>query len=461
MLTIRVRKKKIKVVNFLIFILFVSFIIYMVFFAFFSLPFFNKSFTYNINLSNYKLSNKTTFKTRLLTCKIKEEVNISSSDKIIKKALNKDLTKDGFKLKNDKYVRTIKRFGFCTNEKDKYVKYHKKGYVKYKLKGNDTVKLKYKDNYDEKYITFKINNKTSRNVYISSNLNTNKIGTYLVKYKLNLYKDNNIILYRKIIVYDDEKPVIKLNGEDKITITYGSYYNEEGFSATDNYDGNITNKVIVKDDINTKKNGTYKISYKVSDSSNNVSKVYRTVVVTDEKKVSKSPNVTVKDGITYIDGILIVNKEYSLPKNYNPGVNEEALKNLKQMQADAKAVGLNIPLISGYRSYETQEKLYKKYVLKDGEKNASTYSAKAGNSEHQTGLAFDIGSVDRSFEGTDEAKWISENAHLYGFIVRYPKGKTSVTGYIYEPWHVRYLGKKIAKKVYESKLTLEEYLNIN
>ena len=295
----------------------------------------------------------------------------------------------------------------------------------------------------------------------TSNLNTNKIGTYLVKYKLNLYKDNNIILYRKIIVYDDEKPVIKLNGEDKITITYGSYYNEEGFSATDNYDGNITNKVIVKDDINTKKNGTYKISYKVSDSSNNVSKVYITVVVTDEKKVSKSPNVTVKDGITYIDGILIVNKEYSLPKNYNPGVNEEALKNLKQMQADAKAVGLNIPLISGYRSYETQEKLYKKYVLKDGEKNASTYSAKAGNSEHQTGLAFDIGSVDRSFDGTDEAKWISENAHLYGFIVRYPKGKTSVTGYIYEPWHVRYLGKKIAKKVYESKLTLEEYLNIN
>lgn len=461
MLTIRVRKKKIKVVNFLIFILFVSFIIYMVFFAFFSLPFFNKSFTYNINLSNYKLSNKTTFKTRLLTCKIKEEVNISSSDKLIKKSLNKDLTKDGFKLKNDKYVRTIKRLGFCTNEKDKYVKYHKKGYVKYKLKGNDTVKLKYKDNYDEEYITFKINNKTSRNVYISSNLNTNKVGTYLVKYKLNLYKDNNIILYRKIIVYDDEKPVIKLNGEDKITIVYGSNYNEEGFSATDNYDGNITNKVIVKDDINTKKKGTYKISYKVSDSSNNVSKVYRTVVVTDEKKVSKSPNVTVKDGITYIDGILIVNKEYSLPKNYNPGVNEEALKNLKQMQADAKAVGLNIPLISGYRSYETQEKLYKKYVLKDGEKNASTYSAKAGNSEHQTGLAFDIGSVDRSFEGTDEAKWISENAHLYGFIVRYPKGKTSVTGYIYEPWHVRYLGKKTAKKVYESKLTLEEYLSIN
>ena len=87
------------------------------------------------------------------------------------------------------------------------------------------------------------------------------------------------------------------------------------------------------------------------------------------------------------------------------------------MQADAKAVGLNIPLISGYRSYETQEKLHKKYVLKDGEKNASTYSAVAGNSEHQTGLAFDIGSVDRSFEGTDEAKWISENAHLYGFIV--------------------------------------------
>lgn len=131
------------------------------------------------------------------------------------------------------------------------------------------------------------------------------------------------------------------------------------------------------------------------------------------------------------------------------------------MQADAKALGLNIPLVSGYRSYETQENLYNKYVKKDGEKKANTYSAKPGESEHQTGLAFDIGSVDRSFANTIEAKWLAENAYLYGFIVRYPKGKTDITGYIYEPWHVRYLGEKKAKDVYLSGLTLEEYLGVN
>ena len=131
------------------------------------------------------------------------------------------------------------------------------------------------------------------------------------------------------------------------------------------------------------------------------------------------------------------------------------------MQADAKALGLDLSLISGYRSYNTQKELYNKYVKKDGEEVANTYSAKPGHSEHQTGLAFDIGSVDRSFANTSEAKWIEENAHLYGFIVRYPNGKTDITGYIYEPWHVRYLGKETAKKVWESGLTLEEYLGLN
>ena len=127
------------------------------------------------------------------------------------------------------------------------------------------------------------------------------------------------------------------------------------------------------------------------------------------------------------------------------------------MQADAKALGLNIPLVSGYRSYETQEKLYNKYVKKDGEKKANTYSAKPGESEHQTGLAFDIGSVDRSFANTIEAKWLAENAYLYGFIIRYPKDKEEITGYNYEPWHLRYVGQELAKYLKKNNLTLEEY----
>ena len=127
------------------------------------------------------------------------------------------------------------------------------------------------------------------------------------------------------------------------------------------------------------------------------------------------------------------------------------------MQADAKALGLNIPLVSGYRSYETQENLYNKYVKKDGEKKANTYSAKPGESEHQTGLAFDIGSVDRSFANTIEAKWLAENAYLYGFIIRYPKDKEEITGYNYEPWHLRYVGQELAKYLKKNNLTLEEY----
>jgi LAS superfamily LD-carboxypeptidase LdcB len=117
-------------------------------------------------------------------------------------------------------------------------------------------------------------------------------------------------------------------------------------------------------------------------------------------------------------------------------------------------------MISGFRSYSTQNTLYNKYVARDGKAEADRYSARPGHSEHQTGLAFDLNSLDQSFENTKEGKWLAENCWKYGFIIRYPKGKESVTGYMFEPWHVRYLGKEVAKKVYESGKCLEEYLGI-
>lgn len=460
MLTIRIRRRRIKIFNWIIFIGFIILLIYILGLLFFSLPLFNKNYSYKVNTTNYKINNNITFKTRLLYCKVKEEINVDTTDKTINKQIRKDLINDGFVLKKDKFIRTIKSFGICKDEKEAFERYSKNNYIKYELNGKDIINLKYKDIYKENYVTFKINNKKNNNINISSNINNNKIGTYFVSYKLNIKDDYNIYLYRKIKVYDDVKPEIKLNGSEEITINYGSKYHEEGFSAKDNYDGNLTKNVVVKDDINTKKAGTYKISYKVSDSSGNIGKAYRIVNVIDEKKVTKTPKVEVKDGITYIDGILIVNKEYSLPKTYDPGVNKEAMNKLKEMQTDASSLGLDLKLVSGYRSYITQDELHKNYVKKDGEEQASTYSALPGHSEHQTGLAFDLGMANSSFEGTDEAKWLEENAHLYGFIVRYPKGKTNITGYVYEPWHVRYLGINNAKKVKESGLTLEEYLGI-
>lgn len=195
-----------------------------------------------------------------------------------------------------------------------------------------------------------------------------------------------------------------------------------------------------------------------------------TVTSVDNPEIKAEFKVTVKAPekieITYIDGILIANKTYPLPSDYNPGENTEARAALNKMFADAKAEGkakkidLNMWVCSGFRSYTVQKNLYNSYVSRDGVKNADRYSARPGYSEHQTGLAFDINYADSRFTGTAQAVWLAENAHKYGFILRYPEGKESVTGYMYEPWHYRYIGVENAEKIYASGLTLEEYFGI-
>ncbi len=166
---------------------------------------------------------------------------------------------------------------------------------------------------------------------------------------------------------------------------------------------------------------------------------------------------------TYINNILIVNKSYPLPKDYRPDNDEltpETSNAFEKMRVDAQAEGLNLYISSGFRSYEYQAQLYQRYADRDGYEKADTYSARAGYSEHQTGLAFDLNTIDDSFANTPEGKWVAENCWKYGFILRYPKGKEVQTGYQYEPWHLRYLGEDMAKKVYDSGLCLEEYLGI-
>ncbi|MEK9199864.1 M15 family metallopeptidase [Lysinibacillus halotolerans] len=170
---------------------------------------------------------------------------------------------------------------------------------------------------------------------------------------------------------------------------------------------------------------------------------------------------------TYVDGVLIANKKYPLPADFAPGENKEARAAFEKMAADAKTAGFELNAFSTYRSYEYQEVLYNNYVSRDGKENADRYSARPGYSEHQTGLAFDIGEKGKEdlwltaeFGESEAGKWLVENAHKYGFILRYPKGKEAITGYMYESWHFRYLGVELATKVKESNLTLEEYLGI-
>lgn len=167
------------------------------------------------------------------------------------------------------------------------------------------------------------------------------------------------------------------------------------------------------------------------------------------------------DGVSYVNGILIANKTYSLPSDYNPGkIDDTVMDAFYEMQSAAAAEGLNLYISSGFRSYNTQYWLYNNYVERDGKEEADTYSARAGYSEHQTGLCFDLNTIDESFAYTPESKWLEQHAQEYGFIIRYPKGKENITGYMYEPWHLRYLGKELAEKVYNSGLCLEEYLGI-
>ena len=171
--------------------------------------------------------------------------------------------------------------------------------------------------------------------------------------------------------------------------------------------------------------------------------------------------VEVIDGKTYVDGVLIANKTYSLPEDYNPGgLLPECKEAFALMQRAAAAKGLNIYVSSGFRSYASQKSIYNRYVGRDGRALADTYSARPGHSEHQTGLAVDLNTITQSFGRTKEGRWVAEHCHEYGFIIRYPEGKSHITGYCFEPWHLRYVGIDAATKIAQSGLCLEEYYGI-
>ena len=184
------------------------------------------------------------------------------------------------------------------------------------------------------------------------------------------------------------------------------------------------------------------------------------------------------NGLTYVDGYLIANKTYLLPSDFVPGDTHKSAKGQRSachdcinnvawaawmdMQKAAKKEKFKLWIKSGYRPYKIQKILFAKYVNRDGQKKADIYSARPGASEHQTSLSFDINLASSSFDRTPEAKWINDNAHKFGFIVRFPKGKKEVTGYKYESWHVRYVGSELAEKLYNGGnwISMEEYFGI-
>lgn len=213
-----------------------------------------------------------------------------------------------------------------------------------------------------------------------------------------------------------------------------------------------------------------------SDSSEFVPPVVPSGNVVSNGTTSKGFQIQEINGATYIDGVLIANKTYALPKDFIPTnpdqpvnadrsstcLDKTLMSAWKIMLKDATAKGLNIYISSGYRSYNYQVNVYNRYVKSDGAAVADTYSSRPGNSEHQTGLCFDLNTIEDSFQYTNEGKWINDNCYKYGFCIRFPKGKDSATGYQYESWHLRYVGVDLATKLYNNGdwLSLEEYFGI-
>lgn len=214
---------------------------------------------------------------------------------------------------------------------------------------------------------------------------------------------------------------------------------------------------------------------KNSDSLSLKSAYFNHIKVVNGKKTIQNPS----------NKLALVNKNYFLPSNYIPHdlvqpnvefsfaemslekrlMRKEAAKSLEKMFTAAKSGGIELVAVSGYRSYSRQKSLFNAEVNRVGEDKAVQAVAVPGSSEHQTGLAMDIGTkatgleLTEGFAKTKEGKWLSVNAHRFGFILRYPKGKENVTIYEYEPWHFRYVGVKAAELIYKHNWTLEEYFH--
>ncbi len=163
---------------------------------------------------------------------------------------------------------------------------------------------------------------------------------------------------------------------------------------------------------------------------------------------------------TFVKGVLVVNKTYGLPACFGSGLTAETRAAFEALRAEASAQGFTLSMNSGFRSYQSQTRIYGSFAASEGRAEADRHSARPGFSEHQTGLAFDLNPVDQSFGRTAAGRWVAANAHRFGLIVRYPEGKDGVTGYMWEPWHLRYVGVPLATTLSESGQSLEEYLGV-
>ena len=331
------------------------------------------------------------------------------------------------------------------------------------------------DNLYEKIKETKKYSKTLETAILENKFNKDYFGEYL-----------NIIYVENKDFIDEVNNLLSLGYKnDEINLFYEKLPDNINVITSNEYDKNISNYLTLSY-FNIDNLDRY-IKYENND--NKFTSVYDTNTIKD--------NYNYEDTVTFVNAYLdkdyytndialskeeekkidvIVNKYYKLSKDYEPddltkidskfasGSNQrlrkEAAIKFEEMAAEALKNGYKIYAGSTYRSYDYQLGLYNRYVAKDGFDEAETFSARAGYSEHQLGLAVDIinGKWEYLSENDEEYEWLIDNSYKYGFILRYPRGKEYITGYVFEDWHFRYLGIDLATKVYNSKLTYDEYV---
>lgn len=336
----------------------------------------------------------------------------------------------------------------------------------------DVINVFKEDNFYEKIKETKKYSKTLETAVIENNYKKEYFDEYL---DINYVEEDNFInninklldlgyKNKDINTFYEKVPksidVITSNKYDKNIINYISlnYFKEENLDRYIKYDFIDTKSVydtaILKEKYNYEDTVTFVNAYLDKD-------YYSNDIPLSKDEASK------------LD--VIVNKYYKLDKDYEPEdltvinskfasgtqkLRKEAAGKFEEMASAMLKENLKIYAGSTYRSYSYQEGLYNRYVKKDGFKEAETYSARAGYSEHQLGLAVDIvnGKWNYLSEGDKEYTWLINNSYKYGFILRYPHESEYITGYVFEDWHFRYLGIDLATKVHESKLTYDEYV---
>jgi len=327
---------------------------------------------------------------------------------------------------------------------------------------NDELNIIYKYNYNSNLIyiiTSENYNKEKLDLYISYTLKNSDIDYLKI---FNLINNEN---FKKENI---DKYITHLKESDNINgiIKYVNDYSEYDIEIDDTTLSLINEKYFIINYLDRylnyyKNNNTLEFKEIITRVNSNLD--YEFYI--DSKQADLSKNMyTLVNKYNYLNKDFVPNNLVNVTKDYardKAQLVDVAYDNFVKMADAARLENLTIKVTTGYRSYNFQSTLYNNYVKADGVKNADTYSARPGYSEHQLGYSADLTNAKNvsfsNFENTEEYKWLQENAYKYGFIMRYPKDKEYITGYIFESWHYRYVGINIATYIYENNITYEEY----